>query len=63
MVGIWKWSNVDSSYGVWSKVEGKRSHLKKWQLSLLLENWDCSRNSNDIMKIMISIIPEFSQIK
>ena len=30
--------HLDSSYGVWSKIEGKRSKLTPWQLSLL-ENW------------------------
>jgi predicted nucleotidyltransferase len=52
---------VDSSYGIWSKLEGKRSHLKKWQLSLL-ESWDCSRCSQEIMNTMSSMIPEFMRL-
>lgn len=52
---------VDSSYGIWSKLEGERSHLKNWQLSLL-ESWDCCRNPNDIMKTMASITPEFFRL-
>jgi predicted nucleotidyltransferase len=52
---------VDSSYGVWSKLEGSRSHLEKWQLSLL-ESWDCSRSPNDIMKTMASMTPEFFRL-
>ncbi|TCP28875.1 hypothetical protein EV207_115112 [Scopulibacillus darangshiensis] len=35
--------HLDSSYGVWSKIEGKRSKLKQWQLNLL-GSWDCGRN-------------------
>ncbi|MGP4040967.1 aminoglycoside 6-adenylyltransferase [Gracilibacillus sp. D59] len=52
---------VDGPYGIWSKLEGKRSHLKEWQLSLL-ESWDCSRDSNDVMKTMASITPEFFRL-
>ncbi|MRG87168.1 nucleotidyltransferase domain-containing protein [Salinibacillus xinjiangensis] len=52
---------IDSSYGVWSKLEGKRSHLLKWQLSLL-ESWDCTRSSYEIMKTMASITPEFFRL-
>ncbi|WP_243449956.1 nucleotidyltransferase domain-containing protein [Neobacillus terrae] len=53
--------HLDSPYGVWSKIEGKRSKLKQWQLSLL-ENWDTNHNSNGIMKTMVSIIPEFYRL-
>ncbi|UOQ93480.1 nucleotidyltransferase domain-containing protein [Halobacillus shinanisalinarum] len=52
---------VDSPYGVWSKLEGKRSRLNKWQLSLL-ESWECSRSSHDIMKTMASMVPEFMRL-
>jgi predicted nucleotidyltransferase len=52
---------VDSSWGVWSKFEGVRSYLKDWQLCLL-DNWDCSRGHNDIMKTMNSMIPEFFRL-
>ncbi|WP_245780852.1 aminoglycoside 6-adenylyltransferase [Gracilibacillus orientalis] len=52
---------IDGPYGIWTKLEGKRSHLKEWQLSLL-ESWDCSRNSNEIMKTMSNIIPEFFRL-
>ncbi|MFE4814420.1 hypothetical protein ACFQ9Y_25375 [Peribacillus simplex] len=50
--------HLDSSYGIWLKLEGKRSKLNQWQLSLL-QSWDCCRNSNEIMKKMVSILPEF----
>lgn len=53
--------HLDSPYGVWSKVEGKRCHLSNWQLSLL-ESWDCGRNSKEIMKTMVSIVPEFLRL-
>nr|WP_239558606.1 aminoglycoside 6-adenylyltransferase [Peribacillus deserti] len=52
---------LDSSYGVWSKIDGKRSHLEGWQLSLL-ESWDCQRNSKDIMKTLVSMVPEFLRL-
>lgn len=52
---------VDSSYGIWSKLERSRSHLKEWQLSLL-ESWDCSRCPNDMMKTMASMTPEFFRL-
>lgn len=52
---------VDSSYGIWSKLEGERSHLKKWQLSLL-ESWDCNRNSQNIMKTMSSMVSEIMKL-
>lgn len=55
--------HLDSPYGIWTKIEGKgkRTKLSRWQLSLL-ESWDCSRNSNEIMKTMISMIPEFIRL-
>ncbi|PAK34179.1 aminoglycoside 6-adenylyltransferase [Peribacillus simplex] len=53
--------HLDSSYGIWSKLEGKRSKLNQWQLSLL-QSWDCCRNSNEIMNKMVSILPEFLRL-
>ncbi|WP_243354596.1 nucleotidyltransferase domain-containing protein [Bacillus litorisediminis] len=53
--------HLDTSYGVWSKVEGKRSKLSNHQLSLL-ESWDCSRNPNVIMKTIKYMIPEFYRL-
>ena len=53
--------HLDSSYGVWSKIEGERSKLNHWQLSLL-ENWDCGRNTNEIMKTMVSMVPEILRL-
>ena len=52
---------IDSSYGIWSKIEGERSFLNDWQLSLV-ESWDSSRQSLDVMKTMTSIIPEFLRL-
>ena len=53
--------HLDSSYGVWSKVEGARSELQGWQLSLL-ESWSCSRESREIMKTMASMYPELFRL-
>jgi predicted nucleotidyltransferase len=52
---------LDSSYGIWAKLEGKRSKLNPWQLSLL-QSWDCCRKSNEIMKTIVSTIPEFLRL-
>ncbi|MGF2615768.1 nucleotidyltransferase domain-containing protein [Rossellomorea vietnamensis] len=52
---------IDSSYGIWSKLEGERSLLKDWQLALL-ESWESTRNPADIMKTVSSILPEFFRL-
>lgn len=53
--------HLDSPYGVWSKIEGKRSNLNDWQLSLL-ESWDCGRNTNQIMKTVVSMVSEILRL-
>lgn len=53
--------HLDSSYGVWSKVEGKRSKLNNQQLTLL-EKWTCSRDPQNIMQTMEKMIPEFFRL-
>lgn len=53
--------HLDSPYGVWSKIEGNRSKLKPWQLSLL-EEWNCDRNPNEIMKTIVEIVPEILRL-
>lgn len=53
--------HLDSSYGVWSKVEGKRSKLNHQQL-FLLESWHCSRDPQDIMQTMEEMIPEILRL-
>lgn len=45
----------------WSKIEGSRTHLELWQLSLL-ESWSCGRNQTDIMKTLQSMVPEITKI-
>jgi predicted nucleotidyltransferase len=45
----------------WSKVEGPRSCLEEWQLSLL-DSWHCERDQTEIMKTMASMIPEFLRL-
>lgn len=47
-----------NSHGDWAKLEGKRSKLNAKQL-LLLAQWHSSREPNDILKVMKSIVPEF----
>lgn len=52
---------VDSAWGVWSKLEGKRSDLEDWQLSMLY-TWHSSLEPNDTMKTISSMIPEFMRL-
>lgn len=53
--------HVDVPYGVWTKIEGNRSILAKKQLSLL-ESWDCGRDSNEMIKTLRRMIPEFLRL-
>lgn len=53
--------HLDSSYGVWSKVEGNRSLLHEWQLTLLA-SWSCGRDPRDIAKTMESMYPELLRL-
>ena len=53
--------HLDSPYGVWSKLEGKRSKLNHEQLSLL-EKWNCGRNTDQIMKTLIDMVPEILRL-
>lgn len=45
----------------WSKIEGERSQLESWQLSLL-SGWMCGRKPEEIMKTLHSMIPEFRRL-
>jgi predicted nucleotidyltransferase len=45
----------------WSKIEGSRTHLELWQLSLL-ESWSCGRDQTEIMKTLQSMVPEITRI-
>ena len=45
----------------WSRVEGQRTVLDDWQLSLLA-SWHCEPNQSDIMKTMQSMLPELSRL-
>jgi predicted nucleotidyltransferase len=45
----------------WSKIEGARSQLEPWQLTML-SNWMCGRNQEEIMKTLCSMIPEISRL-
>ena len=56
-----KGRHLNSSYGVWSKIEGERSYLDEGQLSVLA-TWDCSRNQRDIMRTVMDIVPEFYRL-
>jgi hypothetical protein len=53
--------HLDSPYGVWSKMEGKRSKLDEWQLKSLA-NWECSRNNMEILATLSSILPEYLRL-
>lgn len=53
--------HLNSSYGVWSKIEGKRSRLDERQLDELA-SWDCGRNKHDIMRTVKNIVPEFYKL-
>lgn len=53
--------HLDSSYGVWSKVEGERSQLQEWQLSLLA-SWSCGRDAGEIMQSIESMYPELLRL-
>ena len=53
--------HLDSPYGVWSKIEGKRSKLNPSQLSLL-ERWYSDRNTNQIMKTLADMVPEILRL-
>jgi hypothetical protein len=45
----------------WSKVEGARTCLDDWQLSLL-DTWHSERDAAAIMKTMASMIPELIRL-
>lgn len=53
--------HLDSSYGVWSKIEGSRSKLSEEQLALLA-SWDCNRDPERILEIMHRIYPELLRL-
>lgn len=50
-----------NTFGDWAKLEGKRSKLSDWQLSLL-EQWHSSREPNEIMNVIKNMIPEFKRV-
>ncbi|MED1665928.1 hypothetical protein P4U85_19005 [Brevibacillus laterosporus] len=45
----------------WAKMEGSRSNLQNWQLTLLA-NWDCSRDSVKILHVLHYIIVEYKKV-
>jgi hypothetical protein len=49
--------HLDSTYGVWSKIEGSRSRLSEEQLSMLA-SWECARDSREIFTTMKKMYPE-----
>lgn len=53
--------HFDASYGSWSKVEGERSILNSNQLSLL-KTWNGGRTFDEIMAIMVSLVPEILRL-
>lgn len=53
--------HLDSSYGVWAKIEGERSKLSQEQLEVL-HSWESSRDPKQIMDVLKRIMPEFLQL-
>lgn len=45
----------------WSKIEGERTHLALWQLSLLA-SWNCDRDQQEIMNILECMVPELTRL-
>jgi hypothetical protein len=45
----------------WSKIEGERTSLEKYQLSLL-EGWSCTRDKHSIIKTLANMMPEFLRL-
>ncbi|GAA0603364.1 hypothetical protein GCM10009001_20410 [Virgibacillus siamensis] len=50
-----------NTFGDWAKIEGQRSKLQDWQLSLLAD-WHSSREPNEILNVIKSIVPEFIKV-
>lgn len=50
-----------NAFDDWAKLEGSRSKLQDWQLSLL-KSWDCHRDPFAIMNVIKSIVPEFKRV-
>ena len=50
-----------NTFGDWSKLEGERSCLSGWQLSLLA-SWHCNREPKEILRVIKSVIPEFVNV-
>ncbi|MFE7064327.1 nucleotidyltransferase domain-containing protein [Sutcliffiella sp. NPDC057660] len=53
--------HLDSAYGIWSKVEGKRSKLNKDQLALLA-CWECGRDPELILSTIVKMYPEIVRL-
>jgi hypothetical protein len=53
--------HIDASYGVWSKLEGKRSKLSNPQLDFLA-SLEASRDAEAIMEMIAKLIPEFIRL-
>ncbi|WP_456271018.1 aminoglycoside 6-adenylyltransferase [Bacillus sp. AK031] len=47
--------------GYWAKLEGGRSRLKDWQVSML-QSWMSSREPNEIIDTMKKMVPEFLRL-
>jgi hypothetical protein len=52
---------LPNTFGDWAKVEGERSKLFDWQLKLL-EQWHSSRDPNEIMNVIKSVVLEFLRV-
>lgn len=50
-----------NTFGDWAKIEGERSKLSDYQLSLLAQ-WNSSRDPKEILSVMEAIVPEFIKV-
>ncbi len=52
---------IPNTFGDWAKIEGARSKLTDWQLSIL-KQWFSTREPHEIMDVIKSMIPEFKRV-
>lgn len=45
----------------WARVEGERSPLQPWQLTLL-KRWSSNRETSEIMNVIHNMVPEFKRL-
>ena len=53
--------HINAGWGMWSKLEGKRSQLTQNQKEMLAD-WFCGRDSNQIISTISKLAPEFLRL-